>query len=915
MVCEATLRWAFCAGSGRNRLVNSDPALQRDRLAGLWDLLRLTGWRRVLLGLLPLAVALAIGLAQGYGFFRPTDLMFFDYVTLREAGRPPKVIIIRSDPAFAAMGENRHALLVRAALQLGASRVAFRVDPGLDPIAAGLPAGRIVIARPGEPVPGTRAWRLIGPPPAPGVLAGAKVLAGAEAGLHRRQIGWLPGTAGAIPVFDSAAAGQVSPERSYLLRLSRRQNLPRINASQLLGDIGELPRLGGMVALVEPPEGGGEARVVTARTRAAQAMSLTDYNAAAIQTLLDGRGVRELGPINALLLLIAVGALSGAIYLRRDPKKILLLVLTTSFVVIVGGAGLLLALANVLVPVSALLIAQLVSALLVLHRGELEEDRRLRRFVTETINRSSRQSLSKDQGRLPDFLAASAPILGIARFLFLEDRGRGQIEIRSAQGAGPEDLAGGRRRRKALLRSARRASGPVNGAELVPGWEGPVQLAALGPGQVGPDQAGPGQAGPGQAGPGQAGSRQAGKPGQTYWLYSFAAGKVNQEARQAVAAMASEYRAIQQLRADLSEGSGQGSDHRTIDQWAGGAVLLVSDHGDQISTGMDGLETAIMVFHAIGFPVHANRPMAKLYELTGLPLAETTLLTLIASLTGLDLARISASIKDLLLYGGEMRVNCRDLDTRTRQLRVAAPHTAAGEQRTVVVEAVDVTEPQRLAELRLTVTNLLDVNIRNDLEAINFAVAVARDQRLDRDRLGKVLDQIERVTQRSTSRLADMTPFMQPTRVDPLGQAYPIDVAAAMREACALVAPLARELGVVIDAQIPEISGYSISDPRILVELVEGVLNTIIADVPQGEAVRLHMLEQAERTQVTISGGIGMSFGRLYAALEAAESLPPGSIRAIGRGIGAAPGWGGIVSYSSEVGRGYRFVIDLRRIG
>lgn len=877
-------------------MVKSDPALQQGRLAGLWQRLRLTGWRRVLIGLLPLAVALTTALAQGAGLFRSTDLLFFDFVTLREAGRPPKVVIARSDPAFAAMGPDRHAELVRAALKLGASRIAFRVDPGLDPQATGLPSGRIVIARSAQPVPGTRSWRLSGQHPASGVVAGAKVLAGADAGLHRRQLGWLPGERGTIPLFDTAAAGQAAPQRSYLLRLSNRQNLPRINASQLLGDLSGLPRFDGAVVLVEPPAGTGEARVVTPRNRAAQAMSLTEYNAAAIQTLMDRRGVNELGPLNALLLLLAAGALNGLIYLRRDPKQILPLMMATSIVAIPAGAGLLLVLGNVLAPVSALLVAQLMAALLVLHRGELEEDRRLRRFVTETLNLSSRQILSKDQGRLADFLAASAPILGITRFLLLEDRGRGRIETLGGAGAGADELALGLRRRRTLLSNARRASGPVDGGELVPGWDGYVQLAAIGPGQT--------------EGAGSAGDR-----GQAYWLYGLGPGKDQPEARQAAAAMASDYRAIQQLRSDLSERSGQGANHRTIDQWAGGAVRLVSDHGDQMASGMDGLETAIMVFHAIGFPVHANESMARLYGLAGLSLTETTLPLLIAALTGLEAERIFASVNDLLLYGGEMRVNCRDLDTRARQLRVAAPRTASGRRRTVVVEAVDVTEPQRLAELRLSVTNLLDVNIRNDLEAINFAVAVARDPRLDRDRLIKVLDQIERVTQRSTDRLVDMTPFMQPAKGDPLSQAYPIDVAAAMREACALVAPFARDLGVRVEAEIPQLSGYSISDPRILVDLIEGVLTTIIADVPQGEAVQLRMVEQVSRTQITISGGIGMGFGRLYAALEAAESLPPGAIRAIGRGIGAAPGWGGIVSYSSEVGRGYRFVIDLRRIG
>lgn len=838
--------------------------------------------------MLPLFVALAVGFLQYRDYFRVSDARFYDFVTLREPGTPPRVVIVRSDPAFEARGAARNVELVRITLKHGALRVAFRQDPLIDPAQHGLPMNRIVVSRAVEPVPGTRHWRLTGPAPAAGVTSAAKVLAAAEHGIHRRQLGSLPGADGAIPVFESAAAGQGAVVQAYLLRLSRRQNLPRIEASQLIGGEIDLRALAGAVVLVEPPTNVVQARVVTARDPAAAAMTLTDYNAAAIQTLMTGRGARALGSFAALLILLSVGAIVGAIYLRADPKRIVLLLLAASFVIVLGGASLLINYANLLLPVSGLIIAQLISAVLVLHRAEVDEDRNLRRFVTQTINLSSRQVLLKDLGRLPGFLAASVPMLGIARFaLFEAGRGR-HLEILAEHDATLEQFGGDRRQLRALLRRARRARQPIEAGVLLPDWPGPVRLAALGRAR-----------------------------GEVYWLYGFAPQRAHSAALHAAAAMATEYRAIQQLRSDLSAGSDRSREYRPADEWAGGAVKLITGHGDQISGGLDALETAVMVFHPIGFPVHANEPMGALYDSVGLALAEATLPELLAALTDLDPTRIAATINDLLLHGGEIRVNCRDIGARMRQLRVAATHAATSDRpRTIVVEATDVTEPHRLAQLRLTVSNLLDVNIRNDLDAIGFATALARDSRVTAEGLTKILGQIDRAAARATARLEEMAPHLRDDRSGgDLKQAFPINAAEAMREACDLVAPMARELGTRVEIESPEISGYTIADPRLLIEMAEAMLRIVIADVPTGDPVKLQLHEGEQRTQLTISGGIGMAFERLYAALESAESQAPGPFRAISRGMAAALGWGAMVSYSSSVGKGYRFVIDMRRIG
>ena len=846
--------------------------------------MRLTGWRRLLIGIYPLGVALLLALANQAGWLRAADAYFFDLVTLREPGRAPQVVIVDSTSAAVHDAEGA-AALARAALRGGASRVVFARDPGIDPQRQGLATGRIVVARPVERIPGTSRWRFVGPPPAQGVISAAQALAPAERGLHRRQLAWLPGRSERLPLVESAASGWQSAEQSYLLHLSREQNVPRVSVRQLVsGELGGRV-LAGRIVVVEP--GPAELKVVTARDPAAQAMSLSEYRALAIQTLTDGRAVQELNPLEAGVLLLALAALAGAVFLLADPKRIVPLLLLTTLALVGVGSAAALVYANLLLPVTALALAPPLAALIVLQRAELDEDRNLRRFVTQTINLNSRQVLLTDFGRLPGFLGLSAPLLGIDRFAVFEDRGGKAVEILAGDEGAMDALTRDHGARHKSMRQAKGAGQPVDGSALAPDWDGTVQLAYLGPGI-----------------------------GEVFWLYRFTPERAHPAALHVAAGLAGEYRAIQQLRSDLSAGSDQRREYRPADVWAGGAVSLIARQGRQVSGGVDGLETAVMVFHPIGFPIHANAPMLTLYETLGLALADTTLPGLLGAMTALDAERIATLVSELTVHGGEMRIHCREIDTRSRMLRIAAARDPVGEgPGTLVVEAIDVTEPQRLAQLRLSVSNLLDVNIRNDLEAIEFAVSMARNPVLSRAQLDRALGQVDKAAQRAAGRLEEMAPHMNQSSDRALSESYPIDVVAAMHEARELAGPMAREMGVTITTDAPAIAGFTIADPRILTDMVEAILRILIADTPQGEAVQMLVNEAAARTQITISGGIGMAFQRLYAALEHAERQAPGPFRAISRGMAEAIGWGAVVSYSSEVNRGYRFVIDLRRIG
>lgn len=840
------------------------------------------GWRWLLIGIIPTTIACAIALAGNSPLLRLPDRFFYDLVSLREPGMAPAVVIVEgvpNDPASA-------AALAKAALQQGIIRVTFPFDPGIDIAASGIAADRLVIGQSAMRAPGFAWWKFTRDDSAPGSRRGAAVLARADYGLHRHQLAWLAGRTGRIASFESAAAGRLPDSQRFLVRISHNQNLPRIKAAQIVG--GELGSgsLTGKIALVEPSPGRWTAPLATARDADGSPMSRIEFSAAAIQTLADGRGVRELGPFPAFVLLLVSGLITTLVYVRYDPKKIIIPHLIASAVVVLGGAALFIRFGTWLLPVTGLLVAQMLSAFLVLYRMEIDEDFRLRRFVNRTVAESSRHILTKDLARIPRFAGNLARILGIERMLLVEHDLRGGLEVLDSRGGAQEDVVASRRVIRRLLRKASEASEPLDAAPLVPGWPAESKVAFLGEGRS-----------------------------DLFWIYAFPPGHDDSAAERFAASLAAGYRAILDLHRESSPSAGLQRRYRPVDDWAGSAVELATTHGNRIMGGLDELETAVMVFHRIGFPLHANVKMAALYGLAGLQLADTSIPELVEALTDLDREKIDAALRELLLDGGEMRMACRTLDTRARVLRmVAAPASEAHPEPAIVVEVFDTTEFRRLAELQRSVTHFLDTQMRNDLEAITLAVRIGSDPRMERSKLERVFGQLEAATRRAIGRLENMANRVPDERSLALGEPYPVEPCEVVRTACALAAPLAEELGVAIDVRMPDLSGFVNAEPGTLTQLVEALLRIVATDTPKGEAVGVLLQEHEARTTLAITGGIGMPFDRLYAAIEPNAADAPPQFRAASRGMAAALHWGAMVSHSSGVGKGYRFIIDMARI-
>lgn len=848
------------AGHGRNGPSIPIRSRKAGRREGIFvKLLRYL--RRETLGawLLPLVIIASLASMHQAGLFQLLDLRFFDVVSTQQAGATPKVVVVEQDAAFEQGGTDRFAELDRALARLGVERIGYLGDRPTG-IKAGTSKIPVVTARSPQPVPASQAWQL--PPGQGDELVAARILPAAQYGIYRSQLPDLPGKAARLPVFETVMAGVAVPRAPYLICMPREQSIPTLSASQLIaGDLAQ-GDLAGTVAIVAGRSAFTNS-YATPLTPQHQATSEARYRALAVQSLRSAGAVYQSTLWEVWLLMLIAGLVLALAYGRVDPKRFALALPLFATALIVPACWAALHFGGRLLPLTALLLAPwLVSFALVLLR-ESSQDRRLEAAASRAVQHSFRRSALREGARLPEFLGVAARIAGVERSLLVAVRPNGQLEEVQANNAALDDLALSHRQLATALGGMRRKGASFAAEEFLPQWPGQARVCWLG-----------------------------GAQGDLYWFYSQPVGSTPRKSAQLVRAIVASFRELFRWRSDLNARSHNDERFSPIDDKVASAIALIAQQSEQVRHGFDALDTAVVIFHLIGSPLHANARMQEIYQQAGLSVAETDLPHALLELTDLDETRIHAMLHDLLIHGGEMRVPMREIGPEERMIRVAAPHSLAkGEERVLVVEAIDVADFHRAADLRQAVAMYIDLQLRNDFEAILLGAELAADDRVGREQLGPIVRRIAETARRGTGRLDEVAELTRGSASQVVDASYPIEARKVVTEAVQRVSDFADELSVEIQAQIPGISGFTIAEPVRLREMIEAMLRVVIADTPQGEKVRLVLDEFDHHTRIRISGGFGIGFERLVNLLDAGPEKASGDYRAIAQGMEQSRQW------------------------
>ena len=832
-----------------------------------------------------LMVALVIGalasLQQTLWFVLP-DGRLFDEVTTRSGGSRPAVVVIEADANFQKQSGNRFARLENALARLGAERAGYL---GLErqgrSTASSLP---IVQAVSPERLPATSLWRIS---PSANARSAARVFPVAQYGIYRRQSTALDGRDGLIPTFETALADRTTPgvERFYV-RMPEDQSIPVITASQILDRQLAAGELAGTVAIIADPAT-LRGSLSTPLTPSQRATSEARFRAYAVQALRTGRLVLPARIWEAWLMIAALGMAVGFAFQRTDPKRmaVLLPLAINGVTLVLGWAAL--EFAGRLLPLTAMLLTPWLVAFLRVLGRERHQDQRLEESAARAVQHAFGKSALREGARLPDFLRNAARLAAVEKSLLIERKLDGVVAPLNTYNAEFSDITLEAKALATLLDRLRDRHAIISASAIVPGWEGQARITWLG-----------------------------GTGRDLYWIHTLPQTGDPRRSAQLVRAIASSFRELFRWRAHLNARQKLDARFVPVDDKVASAISLVAQSSEQIRNGFDTVGTAVMVFHMVGSPLHANAPMQEIYRQAGITVSDTSLTEALLALTDLGERRIDAMLQDLLLNGGEMRVPMKQLGPEERIFRVAAPsRISKSRERVIVLEAIDVSELHRAADLRQAVAVFMDLQLRNDFEAIMLGSELAIDPRVTPEQVKPIVARISDTTRRAIERLDEVAELVREDIWNLEDASYPVDARSVVSDAVERTREFAADLGVEIITEMPGASGFTIAEPAALGAMLRAMLRVLIADTPQGDPVRMVLEELDGRTHIRISGGFGIALERLLQLLSDKEGDVVGDYRTISEGMARAVQWDASVSYWGREADGFGFNVNLRRIG
>ena len=833
--------------------------------------------------LLPaLIAALIAGALHLAGIFTIADGIVFDRLSTRSVAAEPKVAIVeRSEPIDA-------ATLASAGLALGAERVVFLSDPQADfaPLQPNL-REKVSIGLAIDPRLENVPSALDDLRPKPGKPRYLPRLESEpQYGVHRTLTAWLGDGKNRIGTLETAVANDLPATRTYYVSMPGSLSFAVLSADQLVnGDLAD-GDLDGLTILVATRAELESNRLATPLDPNRQSISPAQFSAFAMQSLASGKAIHKTGPIVsaiAIVLSAMVAGLGGILLRRRFIALVLGAVLCLAIAL---GGWVSLELLSLILPFGGIWAAIILSTLGTLFLQERRKDARLESALVEAIGQTVSHTAFRNRDNLPALLQATALTAGIERMLLLSPADPFADNPPASLHAQVSDLTATGRERLFELSQALSEGSSQAANDVVPSWPGEVRLRMIGT-----------------------------EDEPLYWLYTFG-DQPDADAGELVAGnLAHSFLAMQKSHASLSAQQRGLRVVDPVDFRVVNAIDLIARHGRQLRKAMDQLDASVMVFDVVGFPLNANSQMIDLLDASGLNPQTALLPEIIETLTDLSQGQSEALLRDVLREGGEASAPITGIPGIHAVLRVSSPDPARSSRENVLVlEAFDTTELARLSDLRLAVSEFVDVQMRNDLESIALGAALARKSASDEGRRIRMIDRIVHAAQSATTRLDEMNRLAHSMPHAHQFAAHPIQLRPVIEKSHARVLEMAKLYDVGIELSLPSVSGYSVGDPYVLSSMLEALLRLVIADSPPGGAVTIALTEQEMLSTIAIAGGFGMASERFQQALDAPPRKEIPEFQTVKEGLIAMSAWGADFSYETETSKGYSFILTLRRI-
>lgn len=778
----------------------------------------------------------------------PINGLFYDAAIVIERGTPARDVILvgmaqREDPA-----RTDWAALVTALTAAGAVAVAF-TEPVDVPVAVRDAAIPVFAPRAAADV-------------ADGAEAGAIVAALAPAvyGIHRNQALAFDRDGVPLPSLEAAVSG-AGPGAPFYVRFDGGfGGIPLLALADVVAGRVPAELVTGRIAVIDLA-GSDAVGLTTSVTPNAPVMSAARFHAFALQTLLSGRAVRDLGLPAAAGLVVSTALFGAVAYRQVRPRRAIAVVFGVTLAIIAAGLAAL-RWGNVLLPVAELLLLQALLSLFIWQWRESTQDEALealRAALDAQVQAIATPTAIADIGH-------AEKLLGLEASLLVRITPGGQLVGK------PEAL-----RRLALaesgsilFRAALDEGAPVR-EETADGFVWAVPLSVAGRLRalwfVRPTQA---------AGQMPTFARLlievADQVAQILPVSPGESATRNNDVADSVAALRARMAVLEEVLALASPGLG--------------------------------------VYTALGTEIFATAGMRQLVSDAGAP-EYPGAVELAAALCGLPEPRVAAALRFVIAEQSVMTLPLASGANEYRVLRARGLSWLSGHTGGhLLLQVLDLTDAARAEEAIRTMGTQLDLMVRNDLEAISLALVLLERADLSVSQRTRAFERMGAAILRARTRLDATGPFMSAHAGIDAEALFPVD----LRTVLARTVIGAKRAGLQVEPDVPRTAAAVIAAPARLTALVEAIIRYLGGGLTGGP-VRIAVAEGTEITTVDFFGAaLDLPQARLAEFLDGTRQPESTDLRLIGAMCTEVKGWGGHLAVQSDaVGRS-GFVLTLRKL-
>jgi CHASE2 domain-containing sensor protein/signal transduction histidine kinase len=881
-------------------------------------------------GLVPLlGVVVVLSLLHSFGAFRIADGYVYDRFLSWSGDDAPAadaLLVIEAPGAAKPAGGTEWDELVEALLAFEPARIVFSFLPER-PLTSGPSDVPVILGRPAWPTSSDGdeiEWAVAEQPEAGAAdrtAAGLVALPPAEHGIVRRQRSLIEIDGHQHPAVELLAAKHefgsdwAPPEMSYLVDFRGGPlSLPKLGLEHALsagGLVEDLVRNRTILVGFASEPGAPRLHVPLI---GADPISGLEFHAFALRTLLAGAPLTGMGALGSALILLASAAAGGLLYSLARAEHMLWLMLAA--VVIVLGASLaVLRWSGLFVPVTELVLAQVLLALAFWNRRSVSQAGALRALIRKLAERTVPDRVGAGADPWAEAAGLVEQVLDLKRSVFLEvEPGTPRLRPVAAVRCTTEDMAPGPRDiRRAPYAVAMQEGGlgqldPPFFKVQAPEEEEYIIVLAFAGQVIG------------------------------FWVFTIDAAVVRhaEGLEPTVTALAEHIASLICLSdrdrpgpaslparlGPLARWLSPRREERELHQ----RVELVARRLDLLGDALSGGSTATAVYDVFGRARYANRRMIDLARAVGVDLFGATVLDLIAAASGASPERARRSLGAVLMDRQRVTMACaRAVDGQDLLLTLTpGGGEAVGSEarggakgpRGVLCELQDVTPITRLLELKRTMAQHLDFQLRNDLESVTLAANLLADPRLPDKKRGGILNMLHAAIRRSRDKLSDAELHLGAAGLEQaeIREAYPLDPREAVEAAARALTDEARRRRLTLRRDFPEFVGLVLAGDRELHRLVAAILSLVLQDARDGTTVVVRLSEQERTTTLEFNNtGFGLPEQRLQELLFEPGAFASSEFQTVRAALPRIDSWQGALEARGGLGEGLAFILQLKR--